>query len=113
VTPERVAAHAFAIAERHDIDLTQVVVYGSVAADTNTTESDTDIIVVSPDFGGVDYYARSHHFQWEWDRERFGTPDIIPVTPSEFRERTADPTDIVSKALDTGEQFSRPPIASS
>jgi predicted nucleotidyltransferase len=112
VTPERVAAHAFAIAERHGIDLTQVVVYGSIATSTNTTESDVDVVLVSPDFMGVDYYARGHHFQWEWDRERYGTPDIIPVTPGEFHERAEDPTDIVSEALDTGERFSTSPTSS-
>lgn len=112
VTPKRVAAHAYAVAERAGIDLAKVVVYGSVATDKNTTDSDADIVVVSPDFRGVDYYARAHHFQWEWDRERYGTPDIIPVTPSEFRERAEDSTDIVSEALETGDQFSSPPISS-
>lgn len=112
VTPEHVAAHAFAIAERHDIDLTEVVVYGSVAADTNTTDSDTDVVLVSPDFAGVDYYARGHHFQWEWDRERYGSPDIVPVTPAELRERAADSADIVGEALETGERFSTSPTAS-
>lgn len=109
VTPERVATHAFAIADRHDIDLALVVVYGSVATDRNTTESDVDVVLVSPDFAGVDYYARSHHFQWDWDRERYGTPDIVPLTPDEFRERSTDQTDVVSEAVDTGEQFSSPP----
>jgi predicted nucleotidyltransferase len=112
VTSKRVAAHAYDIAQRHGIDLAQVVVYGSVATDENTSESDADVVVVSPDFTGIDYYARAHYFQWEWDRERYGTPDIVPVTPSEFRERADDSADIVSEALDTGKQFSTPPTAS-
>lgn len=112
VTPKRVAAHAYAIADRHGIDLTQVIVYGSVATDKNTTESDVDIVVVSPDFRGIDYYARAHDFQWEWDRERYGTPDIIPLTPNELRERAEDSTDIVSEAIETGERFSAPPKTS-
>ena len=111
VTPRRVASHAFDIAAEADLRLECLVVFGSVPRNENDTDSDVDIVLVSPDFG-PDYYARSHPFQWQWDRETFGTPDIIPLTPDEFDQRSDDSGDIVHEAVETGQQYTRADIAS-
>lgn len=90
------------IAADHGLTLHEVLVYGSYAQETADESSDIDLVLVSPDWEGVDYYARPEPFLLEWPRDELPTPDIIPLTPSEFERRANEPADIVQTAVETG-----------
>lgn len=100
--PARAGTAARAIAAAHDITLEQVIVYGSYAQKEATERSDIDIVLVSPDWEGVNYYTRPEAFLLDWPREDLPTPDIIPLTPEEFDRRAHSDTDIVRTAVETG-----------
>lgn len=99
---QRTSAAARSIARAHDLTLNQIIVYGSHADATADERSDIDLVLVSPDWEGVDYYARPEPFLIDWPRETLPTPDIIPVTPAEFAQRSHTETDIVQTAVETG-----------
>lgn len=101
-TIEKADEAARAIAQEHEIQLEQVIVYGSHASGDATEQSDIDLVLVSPDWEGVNYYERPTAFLIDWPRDELPTPDIIPVTPDELRKRAQSETDIVSTAVETG-----------
>lgn len=90
------------IATAHDITITRMIVYGSQAGVDHTAESDIDIVLVSPDWEGEDYFARPLDFLIEWPHDDLPSPDIIPVTPTELDERAQDEYDIIQTAIETG-----------
>lgn len=106
-SPDPVIDHVRTIAEAHGIELSKIVVYGSRARGDHTGESDIDLVLVSPDFEGVEFHARATDFYWEWGPD-LPSPDLIPVTPDEFAERAANPTDIVHEAVETGVSVTSP-----
>lgn len=99
---QRTSAAARSIARSHDLTLDRIIVYGSHVDATADERSDIDLVLVSPDWEGVDYYARPEPFLIEWPRDELPTPDIIPVTPAEFKQRSQEDTDIVQTAVETG-----------
>lgn len=101
-TIERAGEAARSIATSHDITLELVIVYGSHARGDAGDRSDIDLVLVSPDWESVDYYARPEAFLIEWPRDELPTPDIIPLTPEEFVRRSRSTTDIVHTAAETG-----------
>lgn len=96
------------IADEYEYEIDRIIVYGSQARRDHTTESDIDLVIVSPTFEGVEYYARPHHFLWEWPREELPKPDIVPLTPAEFEERSRRESDIVHTAASEGISVSEP-----
>lgn len=104
--PAAVIVHAYAVADDVDLDLTNVIVFGSVARGDATDDSDVDLILVSPDFEGTEFHERAVEFDWEWDRE-YGTPDITPVTPDEFTERRNADNDVIATAVEEGVSANR------
>lgn len=69
-----------------DIKVSKVLLFGSFAYGTPDKHSDVDLIVVSPDFRGRDFWDRA---QWlTLQRRGIATDiamDVIGYTPSEFR----------------------------
>jgi predicted nucleotidyltransferase len=96
------------IAGKHGYEIDRIIVYGSQARQDHTTESDIDLVIVSSTFGGIEYYARPHHFLWEWPRDELPKPDIVPLTPAEFEKRSRSDTDIVHTAASEGISVSEP-----
>jgi len=101
----KVAAHVRSIADSHGFEVAELIVYGSVARGDHTADSDVDVIIVSPDFAGTDFYARAADFRFDWDTEEHPIPDLIPLTPAEFRKRTSREHDVVSVAVREGINF--------
>jgi predicted nucleotidyltransferase len=99
---ERTSEIARSIARAHNLTLARIIVYGSHAHGEATERSDIDLILVSPDWEDIDYYARPEPFLIEWPRDELPTPDIVPVTPAEFAQRSQNETDIVRTAVETG-----------
>lgn len=99
---QRAGKAAHSIAAAHEIRLDQIIVYGSYARGEAGKRSDIDLVLVSPDWEDVDYYARPEAFLLDWPRDELLTPDIIPLTPEEFARRSQSETDIVQTAAETG-----------
>jgi predicted nucleotidyltransferase len=86
-----------------DIGLTLGVVFGSRARDDFTTESDVDILLVSPDFEGVAFAERSQYLYLQWPYESLPAPEFLCFTPDEFeRRRESSVPTIVNTVLNEG-----------
>ena len=90
------------IARQHDYRIERIVVFGSWATGEETARSDIDIVIVSPDWECVEFYERPRSFLIEWPREELPTPDIHPLTPEEFEERSQTAGDIIHTAVNEG-----------
>lgn len=101
-TVERVKEELRGIAEEHDIDLEETIVFGSRVREDYTEESDVDILLVSPDFKGMATSRRSREFYLDWDYDKLPTPEFICLTPKEFRERRKKKPHIVRTAVEEG-----------
>jgi predicted nucleotidyltransferase len=101
----KAAEHVRSIADSHNYEVEKLMVYGSVARGDHTADSDVDLIIVSPDFADTDFYAQAAEFLFDWDTQEHTIPDLIPLTPAEFRERTSRDSDVVSVAVREGIHF--------
>lgn len=101
-TIERVSETLTATADRLGYTLSEVIVFGSRARDDYRSESDVDILIVSPDFEGVKAYKRPKQFYRDWDYETLPDPEFICLTPAEFEERRQIQPHIVNTAVDEG-----------
>jgi predicted nucleotidyltransferase len=66
------------------------IIFGSRVRDDATETSDTDVLLVSPDFVGVPGHRRAAPLLERWDHARYGAVDVLCYTPEEyceFRER--------------------------
>ncbi|MDS0296547.1 nucleotidyltransferase domain-containing protein [Halogeometricum luteum] len=102
---EDIATHVRSIAARNDLTLDKVIVYGSVARQEATSESDVDLVVVSADFVDVGFHERAGGIYWEWDTDRYPVPDLIALTPEEFEQRRMREGDVVQIAAQQGLHF--------
>jgi len=93
------------IGRQNGIEPTSVVVFGSYASDDPSPSSDADVVVVSPDFGEDDVYARRYYWDWDWNHDDYPTLDLIPLRPDEFREFSSRSNHIVATAVKTGDTF--------
>jgi len=100
-TIDAIAEQVDSIAAEHGCEIRRLIVFGSYADGTAAENSDVDLVLVSPDFEGVDFYARTEEFYWYWD-PNLPKIDLIPLTPAEFDDRSEDPSDIVHEAVETG-----------
>lgn len=48
--------------------------------------SDTDMLVVSPDFEGAPGARRGRPYRDRWECEQFGSVDFVEYTPAEYDE---------------------------
>ena len=86
-TIERVTETLLETAERIDVTLEGVIVFGSRAREDYRPESDVDVLLVSPDFEGVSAYKRPKLFYRYWDYDELPDPEFVCLTPEEFEER--------------------------
>ena len=101
---DEIIEHTIEISEDNEIHVEKIVLFGSIITGDYTDDSDIDIIMVSSDFTSIDYHQRTIDIIWDWDRE-YGVPDIIPLTPDEFKSKSQDPDDVVSTAIEIGEVY--------
>jgi predicted nucleotidyltransferase len=90
------------IARQHEYAIERIVVFGSWATGEGTATSDVDIVIVSPDWEGIEFYERPRAFVIEWPREELPTPDIHPLTPEEFEDRSQTTGEIIRTAIEDG-----------
>lgn len=84
---ESTVAHVRAVLSDADVRVVRAVLFGSVARDEHGRTSDTDVLVVSPDFEGVPGARRGRPFRDRWDYERYGSVDFVEYTPAEYEAR--------------------------
>jgi predicted nucleotidyltransferase len=102
---DEIASYVYSLGQDHGYELNDVIIYGSRGRGDYDAESDVDIIIVSPDFQGEDYYDRATDIDFSWDIERYPIPDIIPLTLEEFEHRRTAEGDVVREADRDGRHF--------
>lgn len=91
------------IAGSLDIDLSLAIVFGSRARGDFTTDSDVDILLVSPDFESMPFAERSQHLYLQWPYDSLPAPEFLCFTPDEFEQRKGRSSrTIVDTILDEG-----------
>jgi predicted nucleotidyltransferase len=89
---EPIVDHLRAVLDEADVRVTRAVLFGSVARGEHDETSDTDVLVVSPDFEGIPGARRGRPLRDRWDYERYGSVDFVEYTPAEYdgRRRRVD-----------------------
>ena len=101
-TAGRVKEEVERIADDEEIELDQLVVFGSRVRDDFTEDSDVDLILVSRDFDGTNWYQRPKQFYLKWDYEELPSPELLCYTPEEFNEKKERAGNIVRTAVKEG-----------
>src|SRR5215211_2179280 len=79
------AVWCFARRLRDDLGAERVLLFGSYARGTATSESDYDFIIVSSHFGSVDFFERTYGLhELFYDAGGYAPLDFICLTPEEF-----------------------------
>ena len=73
---ERVRRAIEHIAAENEIEIERIVVYGSQTREDHHEGSDLDIVLVSPDWKEINYYARPERFDIEWPYDDLPSVDI-------------------------------------
>lgn len=81
------------------IEVERAILFGSRVWGEADKESDYDLIIVSRNFEGQNFYERPVGFRKFWDID--APVDLICFTPQEFNER-AGGVNIISEALKKG-----------
>lgn len=101
-TIERVTENLESTAEQIGLSFDELIIFGSRVREDYRSESDVDILMVSPDFEGVPAYRRPKQFYRHWDYDELPDPEFICLTPTEFEERRKKRPHIVRTAVTEG-----------
>ena len=101
-TISRVRENLVETADQIDLELAEVIVFGSRARGDYRPESDVDVLIVSPDFEGMKAYKRPKQSYRGWDYDTLPDSEFICLTQSEFDERRQKQPHIVRTAVEEG-----------
>ncbi|MFB6158079.1 MAG: nucleotidyltransferase domain-containing protein [Candidatus Nanohalobium sp.] len=101
-TVEEVRERLMEKAEEENIELDELIVFGSRAREDYRESSDVDVLLVSPDFEDTNYYKRPRPFYDAWNYDKLPEPEFICLTPEEFREKREKKPNIVRTAVEEG-----------
>jgi len=90
------------ISKSENIELEKIIIFGSRAREDYTKGSDVDILLVSKDFEGLNWYKRPSIFYRYWDYDNLIEPEFICLTPEEFKEKKEMKPHIVREAVEKG-----------
>jgi len=76
------------VLEERGLRIERLILFGSYALETNREESDIDVVVVSRDFAGKDYWERVDILS-RAIYEVFEPIEAIAFTPEEWEEETS------------------------
>ncbi|MBI3051810.1 nucleotidyltransferase domain-containing protein [Candidatus Woesearchaeota archaeon] len=82
-----------------NIRISNLILFGSYATGKTHRWSDVDLIVVSPDFRGMNFFQRGAKMYGYWHLKK--PVDFLCFTPEEF-QRKRDGITIVNQALKEG-----------
>lgn len=83
-------------------NIEKIILFGSRARGENLKSSDVDLLIISPDFKGVDFRERIIKVSELWDEEYRIEP--ICLTPKEYQRRKNEPS-IVGRASKEGKNL--------
>lgn len=83
-----------------DLHVERMLLFGSRASGKADSQSDVDLLIVSPDFSKVRFIQRSIPLYRQWHLDH--PVDILCYTPEEVREKDKTSWGIVHQALKTG-----------
>jgi predicted nucleotidyltransferase len=101
-TIKKVAQKIKDISKSEDIELEEIIIFGSRTRKDYTKGSDIDILLVSQSFEGLKWYKRPAIFYRYWDYEKLVEPEFICLTPREFKEKREMKPHIVHEAVEKG-----------
>ena len=101
-TAQKVRKQLEKTAEKEEIRLNKIILFGSRSRNDYTENSDVDLIIISEDFKGTKWFKRGGEFQRQWDYDNLPTPEIICLTPQELKKRKQKKADIASIAAEEG-----------
>lgn len=101
-TINRVDDELRSIADNHGLNIERVVYFGSRVRGDHDEESDIDILVVSPSFDDQPTYKRPAPFYREWLYDELPEPELICLTPDEYKKQRRRSPHIVREATETG-----------
>lgn len=91
------------------ISLDRIILHGSFSPQTQRlpgSQSDLDILLVSPDWEGVESTKRATGLRDTWIYSALPIPDIMALTPDEFHEYAEEEQSAVSRAFREGVDLS-------
>ena len=82
-----------------DFSIDRIILFGSRAINNFSEESDVDLIIVSPNFEGKDFFERGAKMYDYWELDY--PVDFLCYTPKEFN-KLKNKVSIVKEAIETG-----------
>ena len=82
-----------------EIRVDEIILFGSRAQGKKGRDTDVDLIIVSPDFKGMDFFERGAKMYDHWNLHY--PVDFLCYTPKEFQTLRKQ-ISIVTEATDTG-----------
>lgn len=96
---DRQIIESFAKKLRKDFSDAKIILFGSRAKGDELIESDYDVLVVSKNFEGMNFYNRTEKMYDYWNKKQ--SLEAICYTPGEFKEKVSR-IGLVSEAVKTG-----------
>ncbi|MGH9338831.1 MAG: nucleotidyltransferase domain-containing protein [Acidobacteriota bacterium] len=84
---------------RSDVRVDEIILFGSRVQGKTGRDTDVDLVIVSPDFEGMDFFQRGAKMYDHWDLDY--PVDFLCYTPEEF-DKLKKRTSMVSEAAKTG-----------
>ncbi len=100
---ERLNRYLFRLGK--EIRITRVILFGSRARGEALKTSDVDLVVLSPDFQGMNFLTRLELLARFWEPGL--DADILGYTPEEFEEASQRPT-LLAEVKRSGREISWP-----
>jgi hypothetical protein len=73
---------------KREVKVEKIILFGSRARGDNLKDSDVDLIIVSRDFEGVQFYERMSRFLLLWDAPL--DLEVLCYTPEEFEQKSSE-----------------------
>ncbi len=104
-TIEKVAILIEKTSEKYELNLREVIIFGSRVTPNYREKSDIDILIVSEDFSDMAWNKRPGSFYEEWNYDELPDPEFICLTPEEFDRKKKRKPDIARTAVKKGKKM--------
>lgn len=102
ITIEELESHIENMIENVEIDIAKVIIFGSTARGERTSESDTDLIIISDEYPESQIYERVSRFYQEWDSKNYGPVEFLCLTTKEWNKKKKKTHSVYEKAEEEG-----------
>ncbi len=101
-TIKKVKNLIYETAEDNNIEIKELIIFGSRARDDYRQRSDIDLLIVSSDFEGVAWNKRPRAFYKARDYDELPEPEFICLTPERYEKQRNMEAHIVKNAFEEG-----------